>query len=127
MLLPWPILIALFFTFRSTIELRGVSFGWIPDLALPDPFFILPVLLGASMFLMQWVSMRTLEEINPQMKMMMYFMPVMLVFIFGFLPAGLNVYYLTYNLAALPQQHWVAQQRKKARADQPAVAHSGAD
>lgn len=127
MLLPWPILIALFFTFRSTIELRGVPFAWIPDLALPDPIFLLPVLLGASMFLMQWVSMRTLEEVNPQMKMMMYFMPVMLVFIFGFLPAGLNLYYLTYNLAALPQQHWIAQQRKKARAEQPSVAHSGAD
>ena len=75
MLLPWPVLIALFFVFQNTIELRGVPFAWLPDLSAADPFYILPVLLGASMFLMQWVSMRTMEEVNPQMKMMMWGCP----------------------------------------------------
>src|SRR5690606_3425146 len=54
MLLPFPILIALFFVFQSTIEFRGVSFLWLPDLSQPDPIYALPVLLGVSMFLLQW-------------------------------------------------------------------------
>ena len=83
MLLPWPVLIALFFVFQNTIELRGVSFLWLPDLSAPDPYFILPVFLGISMFLLQWVSMRSMPQQNPQMKMMMYVMPVMMVFIFS--------------------------------------------
>ncbi len=119
MLLPWPVLIALFFVFQNTIELRGVPFAWLPDLSTADPFYILPVLLGASMFLMQWVSMRTMEEVNPQMKMMMWGMPIFMVVIFVNLPAGLNLYYLTANLATLPQSWWIANERKKVRARPP--------
>ena len=119
MLLPWPVLIALFFVFQNTIELRGVPFAWLPDLSAADPFYILPVLLGASMFLMQWVSMRTMEEVNPQMKMMMWGMPIFMVVIFVNLPAGLNLYYLTANIATLPQSWWIASEREKVRARPP--------
>ncbi len=101
MLLPWPVLIALFFVFQNTIELRGVPFLWLPDLSAPDPYFILPAFLGISMFLLQWVSMRTMPQQNPQMKMMMYIMPVMMVFIFFQLASGLNLYYATANIATL--------------------------
>ncbi len=119
MLLPWPVLIALFFVFQNTIELRGVPFAWLPDLSTADPFYVLPVLLGASMFLMQWVSMRTMEEVNPQMKMMMWGMPIFMVVIFANLPSGLNLYYLTANLATLPQTWWVAREREKVRGRGP--------
>ncbi len=119
MLLPWPVLIALFFVFQNTIELRGVPFAWLPDLSAADPFYILPVLLGASMFLMQWVSMRTVDEVNPQMKMMMWGMPIFMVIIFANLPAGLNLYYLTANVATLPQSWWIANERKKVRGRAP--------
>jgi YidC/Oxa1 family membrane protein insertase len=119
MLLPWPILIALFFVFQNTIELRGVPFAWLPDLAAKDPFFILPVLLGVSMFLLQWVSLRTMEEVNPQMKMMMWFLPIFMLVIFSQLPSGLNLYYLTANLATLPQSWWIAQERQKVQAKGP--------
>ena len=119
MLLPWPVLIALFFVFQNTIELRGVPFGWLPDLSTADPFYILPVLLGASMFFMQWVSMRTMDEVNPQMKMMMWGMPIFMVVLFATLPAGLNLYYLTANLATLPQTWWIASERKKVRGRGP--------
>lgn len=121
MLLPWPILIALFFVFQNTIELRGVPFAWMPDLSAPDPFFILPVLLGISMFLMQWISFRTMEEINPQMKLMMWLLPVFLTVVFANLPSGLNLYYLTANLATLPQTWWIANERKKVQAKGPPV------
>ena len=119
MLLPWPVLIALFFVFQNTIELRGVPFLWLPDLSAPDPFYILPAFLGISMFLLQWVSMRSMPQTNQQMKMMMYFMPIMMVFIFFQLASGLNLYYATANIATLPQQIWIAGERKKAQAQGP--------
>ena len=122
MLLPWPVLIALFFVFQNTIELRGVPFLWMPDLSAPDPFYILPLFLGISMFLMQWVSMRSLDQPNPQMKMMMYIMPVMMVFIFFRLASGLNLYYAVANIATIPQQVWIANERKKVRAKGPPAA-----
>ncbi len=122
MLLPWPVLIALFFVFQNTIELRGVPFAWLPDLATRDPLFILPVLLGISMFLMQWISFRTMEEINPQMKMMMWLLPIFMVVIFSNLPSGLNLYYLTANLATLPQSWWIANERRKVQAKGPPTA-----
>jgi len=119
MLLPWPLLIALFFVFQNTIELRGVPFAWLPDLSTADPFFILPILLGVSMFFLQWISMRTMEDVNPQMKVMLWGMPVFMVVLFAALPSGLNLYYLTTNIATLPQTWWVAHERKKVRAKGP--------
>ncbi len=115
MLIPFPVLITLFFVFQNTIELRGVSFLWLPDLSAPDPLYLLPVFLGVSMFLLQWVSMRSMEQVNPQMKMMLWFMPIFMVFIFFQLASGLNLYYATANIATLPQQYWIARERQKAR------------
>ena len=119
MLLPWPVLIALFFVFQNTIELRGVPFLWLADLSAKDPFYVLPVVLALSMFLMQWVSLRSLEQENKQMKMMMYIMPPMMLFIFSNLASGLNLYYATANIATLPQQIWIAKERKKMKGQPP--------
>jgi YidC/Oxa1 family membrane protein insertase len=119
MLLPWPVLIALFFVFQNTIELRGVPFLWLPDLSAKDPFYILPIILAVSMFLMQWVSLRSMDQENPQMKMMMYIMPPMMLFIFMNLASGLNLYYATANIATLPQQIWIARERAKVKAGPP--------
>ena len=119
MLLPWPVLITLFFVFQNTIQLRGESFLWLPNLAAADPIYVLPVLLGVSMFLMQWISMRSMPEQNPQMKMMLWMMPIMMTFIFLKFASGLNLYYVTANLATLPQQYWIAKERQKLRAQGP--------
>ena len=124
MLLPWPVLIALFFVFQNTIELRGVAFLWLPDLSAPDPLYILPIFLGVSMFLMQWVSMRAVEQQNPQMKMLLWIMPIMMVFIFFKLASGLNLYYATANIATIPQQIWINNERKKMKAKIPAAPAS---
>jgi YidC/Oxa1 family membrane protein insertase len=121
MLLPWPVLIALFFVFQNTIELRGVEFLWLPDLSAPDPLYILPLFLGVSMFLMQWVSMRAVEQQNPQMKMLLWIMPIVMVFVFFKLPSGLNLYYATANIATIPQQIWINNERKKMKANTPAA------
>tara|TARA_B100000470_G_C19512544_1_gene268136 strand:- start:47 stop:571 length:525 start_codon:yes stop_codon:yes gene_type:complete len=119
MLLPFPMLIALFFVFQNTIELRGVPFLWLADLSAKDPLFILPVLLAISMFLMQWVSLRSLDQPNPQMKMMMWMMPPFMLFIFMNLASGLNLYYATANIATIPQQMWIAGERKKMKGQPP--------
>jgi YidC/Oxa1 family membrane protein insertase len=113
LLIPFPVLITLFFVFQSTIEFRGVEFLWLPDLARADPLYILPVLLGASMFLLQWISMRTATEVPPQMKFMMYFMPIFMVIIFLNLASGLNLYYASMNFASLPQQLQIMRERKR--------------
>jgi YidC/Oxa1 family membrane protein insertase len=69
--------------------------------------------MGLSMFAMQWVSMKSVPQTNQQMKMMMYIMPVMMVFIFFKLASGLNLYYATANIATIPQQIWINNERKK--------------
>jgi YidC/Oxa1 family membrane protein insertase len=119
MLLPWPVLIALFFVFQNTIEFRGVPFLWLPDLSAPDPIFILPVFLGVSMFVIQWIGMRSMPP-NPQMQMMLWMMPVMMVFIFFRFPAGVNLYYAVTNIATIPQQIWLSKERQKVQPQTPA-------
>jgi YidC/Oxa1 family membrane protein insertase len=112
MLIPMPVLFALFFVFRETIEFRGVPFLWIPDLSRPDPLFIIPILMGLSMFGVSKISQRGVPP-NPQAKMMLYVMPGFLTFIFLKLSAGLNLYYAVSNIASIPQQWLISQQRMK--------------
>ena len=113
MLLPMPILFALYFVFQNTIELRGVPFLWLPDLSLKDPFYITPIFMGLSMFLLSWIGMRGMPP-NPQSKMMAYVMPVMLTVLFWNFASGLNLYYAVQNVAALPQQWLLSRERGKA-------------
>lgn len=113
-LLPMPILFALFFVFRNTIELRGVPFLWMNDLSARDPYYILPLIMGVSMYLVSWIGMRNAPP-NPQTKMMGYMMPVMFTFFFWRAAAGLNLYYATQNLATLPQQWHLANERTKVK------------
>jgi len=115
MLIPFPVLITLFFVFQSAIEFRGTSFGWLPDLSLQDPFYILPIFLIISMFALQFVSTRMSGmEQNAQTKMMMYTMPLMMGGFFLFMPSGLNLYYASTNVASLPQQLLIARERRRA-------------
>src|SRR3954467_4777702 len=115
MLLPMPILFALYFVFQNTIEFRGVSFLWLPDISLRDPYYITPIVMGASMFLLSWIGMRSAPP-NPKTKMMSYMMPVMFTVMFLNFAAGLNLYYLVQNIAALPQQWILTRERAKAAA-----------
>jgi YidC/Oxa1 family membrane protein insertase len=112
MLLPMPVLFALFFVFQNTIELRGASFLWLPDLSRPDPLYIIPVIMGLSMWGLTKVGQVGMEP-NPQMKMMLYIMPVMMTFLFLNFASGLNLYYAVSNLASIPQQWLLARERQK--------------
>lgn len=112
LLLPMPVLFALFFVFQNTIEFRGVPFLWLADISIKDPFYIVPLLMGVSMFVLSWVGMRNSPP-NPQAKMMLYIFPVMMTFLFANFASGLNLYYAIQNIAAIPQQWLIAHERAK--------------
>jgi YidC/Oxa1 family membrane protein insertase len=89
-----------------------VPFLWIPDLSMKDPVYIIPLVMGASMFLLSKLGQLGMEP-TPQTKMMLYFMPAIFTVMFLQFPAGLNLYYAVSNLASLPQQWLIAQERMK--------------
>ena len=113
-LLPMPILFALFFVFQNTIEFRGVPFLWLHDISVKDPFYVLPLLMGVSMYVLSWIGMRTAPP-NPQAKMMGYMFPLMMTVVLLNMASGLNLYYTAQNIAALPQQWMLARERARAR------------
>ena len=110
MLLPMPVLLALFFVFANTIEFRGVSFMWLPDLSRPDPYYVIPVLMGLSMFAVSKVGQIGIPP-NPQSKMLLYVMPIFLTVLFLNFASGLNLYYAASNVFSLPQQYLIARRR----------------
>jgi YidC/Oxa1 family membrane protein insertase len=101
LLLTMPFLFAFYRVLTVSIELRGASFLWIGDLAQRDPLFVTPVLMGASMFVMQRLTPTTLD---PAQQRIMTLMPLMLAGMFLWAPAGLNLYWLTSNLWSILQQ-----------------------
>ncbi|MDE3172031.1 MAG: YidC/Oxa1 family insertase periplasmic-domain containing protein [Gemmatimonadota bacterium] len=115
MLIPMPILFALYFVFLNTIEFRGVPFLWMHDISAADPYFITPLVMGLSMFALSWIGMRGTPP-TPQTRMMSYMMPVVFTFMFLRFAAGLNLYYAVQNLAALPQQWLLARERASVNA-----------
>ena len=124
MLIPMPVLLALFFVFQNTIEFRGVPFLWFPDISVADPYYVAPLLTGGSMFLLSWLGMRNVPP-NPQTKMMAWMMPLMMT-VFGInFAAGLNLYWFVQNFAAMPQQWLIANERGKLAQATPVVADAG--
>jgi YidC/Oxa1 family membrane protein insertase len=113
-LIPMPVLFALFFVFQNTIEFRGVPFIWLHDISIKDPLYILPVLMGISMYVLSWIGLRNAPA-NPQAKMMSYMFPAMMTFFLANMASGLNLYYTAQNIAALPQQWMLARERAKAK------------
>lgn len=111
-LIPMPVLFALFFVFQNTIEFRGVPFMWLHDISMKDPYYILPILMGISMYVLSWIGLRNAPP-NPQAKMMSYMFPVMMTFVLANMASGLNLYYTAQNLAAIPQQWLLARERAR--------------
>ncbi len=100
LLLQMPIFFALYAVLRATIELRGADFLlWITDLSQQDPYYVLPILMGATMFFQQKMTVK-----DPKQKMMVYIMPIVLTFIFLKMPAGLVLYWAVFNVLSLIEQ-----------------------
>ncbi len=112
MLLPLPVLFALFFVFANTIEFRGVPFLWLPDLSRPDPYYIIPLVMGLSMFALSKLGQIGVPP-NPQAKTMLYFMPAFMTLLFLRFASGLNLYYAVQNIVSLPQQYMIALRRMR--------------
>jgi len=118
-----PVLFALFFVFRNTIVFRGVPFLWLPDLARFDPYYILPIASGITMFFVSKIGQRGMPP-NPQATMMTYMMPIMFTFIFLKLAAGVSLYYAIQNIASLPQQWMIMKQRLRRAQGKPVPSPS---
>ena len=113
MLLPMPIFIALYWVLFESVELRQAPFMlWIDDLAQMDPYFILPLLMGASTYMMQSLNPQVGD---PMQQKMMKMMPIMFTVLFLFFPAGLVLYWLVNNLLSIAQQQFVYRQAEKAQ------------
>ena len=110
MLLPLPVLFALFFVFANTIEFRGTPFLWLPDLSRPDPYYIIPIIMGLSMYVLSKVGQIGVPP-NPQAKTMLYFMPAFMTLLFLRFASGLNLYYAVSNIFSIPQQYMIAKRR----------------
>jgi YidC/Oxa1 family membrane protein insertase len=118
LVLQMPVFFALYSVLINTIELRQAPFMlWIKDLSLPDSIVsfggklpmvgweslsLLPILMGVAMFFQQKMT-----TVDPKQKMMVYMMPVFMVFIFMSLPAGLNLYWLVNNILSIGEQYLI--------------------
>ena len=105
MLLPMPIFIALYWVLFESVELRQAPFMlWIDDLAAMDPYFVLPLLMGGTMYAQQLLS-PTLGD--PMQARIMKMMPIMFTVLFLFFPAGLVLYWLVNSVLSIAQQWYV--------------------
>ncbi|MGJ8580871.1 MAG: membrane protein insertase YidC [Psychromonas sp.] len=111
-LLQMPIFIALYWSLMEAVELRHAPFMfWIQDLSVQDPYYILPILMGVSMFFIQKMSPATVQD--PMQQKIMKFMPVVFTFFFLWFPAGLVLYWLMSNIVTLVQQTIIYRQFEK--------------
>lgn len=104
MLMQIPVFIGLYWALLSSVELRQAGFLWVHDLSLPDPYFILPVVLAITMFLQTFLNPPPSDPVQAKM---MKIMPVAFSVMFFFFPAGLVLYWLVNNLLSMAQQWYV--------------------
>ena len=102
MVLQMPVFVALFNILYMTIDLRQAPFMlWIKDLSVQDPYYVLPIIMGATMVIQQKITPTTMD---PTQAKIMLFLPVFMTFLFVNFPAGLVLYWLTNNVLTITQQ-----------------------
>lgn len=113
MLLQFPIFIALYYVLFEAVELRHAPFfGWIQDLSVADPYFVLPLLMGGSMWLMQKLQPQS-PTMDPMQQKIMSYLPVVFTVFMLFFPAGLVLYWLCNNLISVAQQQYITKKIEK--------------
>jgi YidC/Oxa1 family membrane protein insertase len=118
LLIQMPFLIALYIAITISIDFRQSSFLWIPDLSAADPIHLLPILMAASMLVLQLIT--PMPQSDPlQRKMMAIIMPVMMLYILWSAPAGLLVYWLVGNLVGFGQQFIINRYLKSEDDEEP--------
>lgn len=102
MILQMPVFVSLFNILYMTIDLRQAPLGlWITDLSVQDPYYILPIIMGISMVVMQKIQPTTMD---PTQAKVMLMLPAFMTFLFINFPAGLVLYWLTNNVLTIVQQ-----------------------
>jgi len=115
-----PVFIALYWVLLGSVELRhSPFFGWITDLSAPDPYYVLPVLMAASMVVQMRLSP---EPPDPVQAKVMKVMPFIFSAFFFFFPAGLVLYWLVNNILSIGQQWWIT---RKLEGDAAKPVHAG--
>ena len=113
-LVQMPVFIALYWVLFESVELRQAPFFlWIDDLSAMDPFFVLPILMGASMFFQQTLNP---PMPDPMQARIMKMMPIMFTVLFLFFPAGLVLYWLLNNVLSMTQQWIITRQIERGSA-----------
>jgi len=98
-----PVFIALYWVLLESVEMRQAPFAlWINDLSSKDPYFVLPILMGISMFVQQWLSPSPATD--PLQRKMMMALPAIFTVFFLFFPAGLVLYWFVNNVLSIAQQ-----------------------
>lgn len=100
-----PVFIALYWTLLESVELRQADFMlWIKDLSIPDPYFVLPLIMGASMLAQHFLNP---SPVDPLQKKIMLAMPIVFTVFFLWFPAGLVLYWVVNNLLSIAQQYYI--------------------
>ena len=106
LILQIPVFFAIYRVLLNAIELKGAPWMfWIHDLAEMDPYFVLPILMGATMFLQQKITPNTVQD--EMQKKIFQFLPVIFTFFFLWFPAGLTLYWFINNLFTIGQQYYI--------------------
>ncbi len=99
-----PVFIALYWVLLETVEIRQAPFGWIQDLSIPDPWFILPLVMGVSMFIQYKLNP---TPVDPVQQKVFQILPVAMTIFFAFFPAGLVLYWVANNILSIAQQWFI--------------------
>jgi len=106
MLLQIPVFFAIYRVLLNSVELKSADWMlWISDLSLKDPYFVLPVLMGATMFWHQRITPSNFTD--PMQEKIMKWLPVIFTFFFVTFPAGLTLYWFINNIFSIAQQYYV--------------------
>ena len=112
LLIQMPIFIALYWTLMESVELRHAPFAlWLTDLSVKDPYYVLPLLMGATMWWIQKMSPTTVTD--PMQQKVMQFMPIIFTFMFLWFPSGLTLYWVVSNIVTITQQTIIFRQLEK--------------
>jgi YidC/Oxa1 family membrane protein insertase len=113
LLVQMPVFFSLYWVFLESVELRQADFAlWITDLTSPDPYYVLPVIYGISMFAMQKLSGQMLT-MDPMQQKVMNVMPIALTGFFAFFPSGLVLYWCVSNIISITQQWYITRKLEK--------------
>jgi YidC/Oxa1 family membrane protein insertase len=122
MLLQIPVFFTIYRVLLNAVELQGSEWIlWINDLSRMDPYYVLPILMGASMYFQQKLTPNNFTD--PMQEKVFKFLPIIFTFFFVTFPAGLVLYWIVNNLFSIAQQFIVNQQFKNAKDAREAIAH----